>query len=248
VADRTSQLVLTALSRASAEAGLPLHGNKSNPGLFPSTALGKQAAQRCCEEGYLRPVPGAAANGRKSTPMCALTDKGRAFLLSQLSPRQVLEDLVRAVEAREAQVGQLQAQVRQLQTGLEAVRASVAPVLDQVRQGETSRNLNGLAREFRQDESAPVDPATAIVAALERWAQSGAPEDCPLSELFRQVRTCCPQMSLGIFHDALRKLQDIGRIYLHPWTGPLYEIPEPPCSLLVGHEIAYYASVRTNAE
>ena len=28
------------------------------------------------------------------------------------------------------------------------------------------------------------------------------------------------------------------------WTGPLYAIPEPPLALLVGHEIAYYASPR----
>ena len=37
---------------------------------------------------------------------------------------------------------------------------------------------------------------------------------------------------------------DLGKIYLHPWTGPLYDIPEPPYALLIGHEIAYYASIR----
>ena len=31
------------------------------------------------------------------------------------------------------------------------------------------------------------------------------------------------------------------QVYLHPWTGPLYALPEPAFALLVGHEVAYYA-------
>ena len=33
---------------------------------------------------------------------------------------------------------------------------------------------------------------------------------------------------------------------VHPWTGPMYEMPEPSFALLVGHEVAYYASYRKN--
>ena len=51
-------------------------------------------------------------------------------------------------------------------------------------------------------------------------------------------------MTVGRFHDALRQLYEMNRVYLHPWTGPLYEIPEPLYALLAGHEIAYYASPR----
>ena len=53
-----------------------------------------------------------------------------------------------------------------------------------------------------------------------------------------------PSLTIGQFHDSLRRLHEMEKIYLHPWTGPLYEIPEPACALLVGHEVAYYASVR----
>ena len=50
-----------------------------------------------------------------------------------------------------------------------------------------------------------------------------------------------------LFRDtALRRLHAEERIYLHPWTGPLCELPQPPLALLVGHEIAYYASARGN--
>ena len=40
-----------------------------------------------------------------------------------------------------------------------------------------------------------------------------------------------PAPTLGQFHDALRHLHADGRVYLHPWTGPLYALPDPPAAL-----------------
>jgi hypothetical protein len=51
-------------------------------------------------------------------------------------------------------------------------------------------------------------------------------------------------LTIGHFHDTLRQLHEEEKIYLHPWSGPLYEIPEPPYAVLIGHEVAYYASTR----
>ena len=75
-----------------------------------------------------------------------------------------------------------------------------------------------------------------IVEALARWVNSG---DCALPELFRQ----CGASSIGAFHDALRRLEAAGRVYLHPWTAPLYAIPEPAYALLAGHAVCYFASL-----
>jgi hypothetical protein len=41
-------------------------------------------------------------------------------------------------------------------------------------------------------------------------------------------------------------LHDREQVYLHPWTGPLYAMPEPAFALLIGHEVAYYANLRSN--
>jgi len=65
-----------------------------------------------------------------------------------------------------------------------------------------------------------------------------------LPELYGSLSTLEPSPTVGQFHDALRQLHAADRVYLHPWTGPLYALPEPPLALLVGHEVAYYASVR----
>jgi hypothetical protein len=228
--------MLQALSRAAAEAqAVPLFAGRSSPGLFPTSAAGKQAAQRCRDEGYLLdagPQQGAASR-------CILSDKGRAFLLSQLDPRPVLEDFVRVLESRQDQAAQLLAQVTQIQATLGAMRQHVGCVLEQVRRQEANGSLNGLFETFHEEAPAKAVPdelAGRIVEALGRWSK---PDDCALPELFRQ----CGPTTIGAFHDALRRLAD-DRIHLHPWTGPLYAIPEPPYALLVGHNVAYYASLK----
>jgi hypothetical protein len=73
-------------------------------------------------------------------------------------------------------------------------------------------------------------------------ARSSALEDSALPELYRAAQSCQPTLTIGQFHDGLRTLHARGQVRLHPWTGPLYELPEPSLALLVGHEIAYYAS------
>jgi hypothetical protein len=91
----------------------------------------------------------------------------------------------------------------------------------------------------------PQDPSPVrqtILAQLHHWRETGAAGDCPLPELFRLVGQ--NSLTIGQFHDQLRALYEQEQIYLHPWTGPLPEIPKPALALLAGHGIAYYASIR----
>jgi hypothetical protein len=249
VADKSQQLVLTALSRAAAAAGAPLHGGKATPGLFPATAAGKQAAQRCRDEGYLHPVPAPAGAKGTKAERWAITDKGLAYLLGQVSPRPVLEDLVRALEARHGQLAELLALARQSQADVAALKAGAEKVLAHAcagGQAGPSHSLNALYQTFRDgDANGQGDTLPqALLGELAGWAPSSGSEDYPLPELFRRLQAQAPGLTLGGFHDALRRLHDGGQVYLHPWTGPLYDIPEPACALLVGHMVAYYASGR----
>jgi hypothetical protein len=104
--------------------------------------------------------------------------------------------------------------------------------------------LEAAARLRVSGSQASDDAGRAIRVTLEAWHRCGALGDCPLPELFRRLRDALPSLTIGQFHDRLRLLHHEGAIYLHPWTGPLYELPEPAIALLVGHEIAYYASLR----
>jgi hypothetical protein len=89
------------------------------------------------------------------------------------------------------------------------------------------------------------DLAGAVLARLSDWAASaGAAQDCPLPELYRSLTCREVPPTIGAFHDCLRQLHADRRVYLHPWTGPLYALPEPAYALLAGHNVAYYASTR----
>jgi hypothetical protein len=83
-----------------------------------------------------------------------------------------------------------------------------------------------------------------LLAHLARRHDAGRLDDCPLPELYRHLKSSQATATLGQFHDMLRELVAEHKIYLHPWTGPLYELPEPACAMLAGHEVAYYASLR----
>jgi len=244
LADKLTPLILDALGRAAlAPAGTPLVGTKKAPGLFPATNLGRQAAKRTCDDGFLAKILSDPPGRRE---LVAVTDKGREYLLEQSNPKLVLEDLVRAVEARHEQVEGLIDAARQMQVGLDAIKDVVERAMPSV-----SSSVAGLceAGGVSNEHAAPASqrPATEehdLCEHLTRWHES-APGDCPLPELYRRLRNAHPELTIGCFHDGLRSLHDRERIYLHPWTGPLYALPEPAFALLIGHEVAYYASLRS---
>ncbi len=238
MADKSTQLVLDALNRAVADpGGIPLHGSKKTPGLFVSTAAAKLAAQRCKEENFLRVVR-TQTRGKTVQEICAITEKGLAFLLSNVSPKQILEELVQTLQARQAQVSELVSSAQHWQGGLESLRGAVEKVLEQLQKPSSgvgpTLSANGSETWIAE-----------VVAHLKQWQASDTSNDCPLPDLYRQAMQTAAHLTIGQFHDGFRKLHDQEQIYLHPWTGPLYEIPEPPYALLIGHEIAYYASIRS---
>ncbi len=269
MADKPKELILAALSRAATEPnGLPLHGGKALPGLFPTTPLGKQTAQRCVHDGYLRTrtaVSDGAIKVKPGAEAFVITDKGLSFLLEQAKPRPVLEDLVRVLEARQAQTTELLHLAGRMRTDLLNLKTAAERVLQQVPRTEaltatlqTTANGDRLPCVVEQrDHAGPRTAASAeqvaalhraILSHLERWQSSGATDDYPLAELFRHLQAGTPGLTIGRFHDALRDLHDADRLYLHPWTGPLYDLPEPAFALLVGHLVASYASARSPVE
>lgn len=228
LADKSSQLVVDSLRRAMAcPTGMPLIGARGEA-LFTSSASARQAADDCKEQDLLRVVR-TEPRGKSVQEIVALTNKGFHVVLHQAGAKQVLDDLVRAVEARERQLAELVAGARETQAALDGLRQVAARVLEHLGQGEGASS-----------DPTPEALAGKIVLRLEEWHASEPAKDCPLPELYARTRAC----SVGGFHDALRLLHEQRQIYLHPWTGPLYSMPEPPLALLVGHEVAYYASLR----
>lgn len=233
MADTSTRLMVEALTRAAAEpGGLPLFSSRDRAGLFPRRAVGEAAARRCQEEGLLRVLDGKIA---------VITERGRHWLAECSDPRQVIEDFLRIVERQQGQLVELQSAARQLATALEGIHRALEHWSKESRLcrgghhvGPRSEAINGASP--RTDD---------VLAILDDWPEQAA-HDCSLTELYNRLRERFPSLTVGSFHDLLRSLHESGQIYLHPWTGPLYELPEPTLALLVGHLIAYYASRRAS--
>lgn len=258
MADKSTRLMLEALARAAVEpAGLPLFApksvaGKSAPGLFGGTSQGKSAAQRCKDEGFLRPIRPDSQGRSPSTELVTLTEKGLAYLVKEGNPRQVLEDFVRALESRQSQLSEVAASVRNWQAGFDSLKAAATAILTELRSelrserraggGTADHAPPGSGTSIEKPTSAEPPWVSQVRRRLAGWHDSATGGDCPLPELFRVAREHTPDLTIGRFHDGLRALHDRGEIYLHPWTGPLSALPEPSLALLAGHQIAFYAS------
>lgn len=229
MADKSTSLIVDALRCGlAAPNGLPLFAGKGGPGLFPATTAAKQAAQLCKDQGLLQ-VLRTETRGKSSLETCAVSEKGLSYLLRQEHPKAVLEQLVTGLQERSGQLDGVIDAARQSQAILDRLRTFTEKVLEEVRKSA----LPTLQADLCAD----------ILNVLTEWQRAGNLDDCALPELYWQLKRSAPKLAVGAFHDALRRLHDEHRLLLHPWTGPLYDLPEPGFALLIGHEIAYYVSV-----
>jgi hypothetical protein len=156
-----------------------------------------------------------------------------AFLLEKSSPRKVLEALVGAIQENSAKIDALLHDVQRGQEAMASLKGHVAMVLQHL-----ERPQQGLAEQIGQSIQVP------LLTYLKCRQDTGTLDDCPLPELYGHLHAGDARLTIGQYHDLLRRLSAEETVYLHPWTGPLYELPEPAFALLVGHEVAYYASLR----
>lgn len=236
MAEKSQQLVLDALQRAlSAPQGLPLFATRTTPGLFAAAGPARKAAELCKEHGYLQ-VLRTEGFGKASCEICTISDSGLALLLAESSPRQPLEALVRAADDQREQFTQIAAALERNRDAVEALRALAERTLQNVNRNQPAvPSVNGNGQRGIDED---------LLQVLHAWNEGGPLEDCPLPRLQRALADRHAKLTIGQFHDSVRRLHMEQRIYLHPWTGPLYEIPEPTLAFMVGHEIAWYVSLR----
>lgn len=220
MADKSTRLMLDALTRAAAEPdGLPLYARKGSEGLFPFTTLAKSAADRCTAEGFLELTDGAET--------AKLSEAGMKFLLDHANPKQLIEDFLRVVESRQTEIDAIAGTLERMRKSMDGMTATLR---------------EALPSPYRNGHAPGNDLASQLLQKLQTWRDANAARDCPLPRLYQDLAE--PKPTIGQFHDALRKMHDLGKVAAHPWTGPLYDLPEPKFALLIGHEIAYYVAPR----
>jgi len=253
------ELVLEAIERALADpTPRKVHGTKANPGIFlASSAAAKAAAQLCQERGLIVPC-GEQRTKSKAVPLYGLAPAGISHLLAHDPLRQLLTatqdgvarlaqtsaECLQTLENVQQQAAKLQEVVQHAATRIqppdvEKMLAAVRTAQGAAGGGAADRPLAGAAGSGRPLAGAAGFADELLQHVLQHKRQSPLrPIDLP--QLFRFARSRQPALSLGQFHDLVRRLADAGRVRLSPFTQAMYQLPEPECAMIVGREIMYY--------
>jgi hypothetical protein len=239
--------------------------------VFPGGPKGKVLADLAIAQGSLFSKEEKVKKGKASKKVVygILTEKGLRRVMDADSPKAALEALVPAVQALGKQppppnpdafrtelakatqtcVGAIQEAFTKLQSAvLTALAPPSGPPLD------PGMVLNSLRRALERVEAAPNPrlPPTplanaadsgleeAIVAFVQNWA-SVKSVGCQFDVVWKHLKDQQPNLTVGGFQDALRKLSDAGRIRLGGWPRMLDDLPQPELALFVSSKVMYYA-------
>lgn len=197
--------------------GLELLNRRGVPGAFSNSPPGKQAGQLALSQGLI------AKHGYSPVParqMICITPKGVEWVVDAMGIAKLLEQAASFLAQSQACSSTSMNPDSPWQRSAKALAEILPPPV----QSHSTR----IASER-------------ILVFLKLWAEEGRVGDCPLPTLFRHVQQAALDVTLGEFHDILRSHRAAKLLELHPWTGPLYELPDPAIALMVGHEICYYA-------
>jgi hypothetical protein len=116
-----------------------------------------------------------------------------------------------------------------LQHALERVQAPVRPTVPSAT--EPSPNPPPFSNPALEE---------AIVAFVNSWAKEKT-VGCQFDVLWNHLKGRHPELTVGAFQDALRKLHEAGRIRLGGWARMLDDIPQPQLAFFVSSKVMYYA-------
>jgi hypothetical protein len=252
-ASDVDQLILEALERALADPKpRKLHGTKAIPGIFLSaSATTKAAASRCLEQGLVRQVA-EQRTGKRLTPLFAIAPAGVALALERSPVPRLLAAMLDAVARTARSVaecsGMLQAvgeQAEQLRKAFEQATARLQPpdtakILEHISVSQAPACAASAA-----DHAESLDKDLVSYIRTRRVRTPLQPVELP--ELFRHAAAKFAPLSVGQFHDAVRRLAGQKRMRLLPFTQAMYQLAEPEYALILGREIMYYAEPGSNS-
>lgn len=225
-------LVLAGLTAAFASSTeCLLIASRSQSGLFPNNVAGKAAAQAAIHAGWLK-VEKSETRGKSLTTFVSLSPAGMDYLLGQTNPKPIIEAVQKQLQQSESTLFVLRDQLQTCHKHIQVMRNKV----------EELEKRSGTM--VTHEKVTMPDWESNIKGYLHHRQVARPAEDCPLSELYQHARQQVPQLSVGTFHDGIRRLQARQEIALQPWTGSLHELPDPELAIMQGHSVAYYASPR----
>jgi hypothetical protein len=239
------QLALQALSRAVADpTPRALHGSARAPGLFTGSAPpARQAAQYCRDQGWLIPTGQFEGKGKSRKELFRITPAGIKEVLANSEPVVLLSDATGYLEQNVAQLRSIQSTIDETLTALRQQSEMLSTLRERLRPPDLDRLLHGAGGESFPRGQAPASSLDWLGVALDYlrdYRRRNPLGYCPLPELFHRVAG--PRsLTIGQFHDGLRRLVERGQARLHAFTGAAYTLEEDQYALVAGQEIKYYA-------
>jgi hypothetical protein len=249
MADKVIEILVEALKQAMAQPGEQrLFKSGKLAGLFAGrTGANGEAAARALAEGLVELVR-TETRGKTSVDWVRPTPKGVHFVHEHESPARALEELQAVLRTNQDGLPTWLEEMRREIQGISSRLADEAQrwthrleslsarVEEALRRAEASavRQSNGQADE--------VPWALDALVYLDRRRAGGAPELCPLPELFAALRLHHADLSVAAFHDGLRRLRDHRALDLVAFPGAADALAEPEYALLDGPTVLYYAT------
>jgi FtsZ-binding cell division protein ZapB len=246
--DRSTQILVEALQEALAHGDeRRLYKSGKLEGLFPGrTGPAGAAAAQALGEGLLEIVR-TEVRGKTTIEWVRLTPRGVDFLHDHQSPAAALQELREALRLNQ----------RAAPVWLEEMRANLHALADQLATDaqKWQQRLDAMARRVedtlrRMDEAGPLLPRELADAYpwsidalnyIDRRKNGGAPDDCPLPELFASLTRAHPRLSVIDYHEGLRRMHERRAVRLLPANGSA-DLSQPEYALFDGGTVLYYAA------
>jgi hypothetical protein len=236
-----------------------LHGAKGVPGVFAGgSAAEKTAGKMCQDRGWLEPTGEFAGKGKSRKPLYRITAVGVHALLSRSDPTAVLRGLQQGLQSLAINTERLpQVLGEKIQEAL-APFASMPGLLqtlhvsiEQALSRTKIPSLEELSRTLHQASAHSAAPSGSQASADGDWSEEvvsmaaeqkkrNALQRLTLTQILDRLRPRYPGLSLGQFHDGLRRLHDDRRIRLGPYTQALATLDDPRGALFLDREVKYY--------
>jgi hypothetical protein len=245
--DRVTEVLNAALKQALDDPATERRLYKSGKldGLFPGRGgAGGEAAARALAEGLLEPIR-TETKGKTAIEWVRLTPRGVEYLGECESPARALHGLRDALRANQQAVpiwlADMRATLRALDERLATDAQKWQQRLDSLarRVEETLRRLDGAAPPPEVARSYPW--AADALKYLDRRRDGGVNGHCPLPELFGALARQHEGLSVGTFHEGLRRLRERRALRLLPANGA--ELTQPEFALLDGGAVFYFATL-----
>jgi hypothetical protein len=242
----TEDLILEALERALADPEpRKLHGTKASPGIFlASSAPAKAAAQQCLEQNLIA-TRGELKSKGKMVPLYGVAPAGVAFLLEHDPVRKLLTTTQAGVEHLSRLAAGWNQTLVQVQQQLAVLGDVVQHAATRLQPPDMSQLLAGMQRP-----SAPaVNSATALgtpdllpelLNFVHQQKRQAPLRPVELPQLYRFARSRQPALTMGQFHDQVRRMAETRQVRLSPFTQAMYQLAEPECAMIIGRELMYY--------